>query len=72
MWRGDILIQDLSQKNKINDFKKNEIVYYLSNNKLNIVSILDVHFNDGEPYYTIVIENKERSTIGEKLRRIVH
>ena len=50
-------------------FKKNEIVYYKLNGKKVKAKILEVHYDDIEPYYTISIGNSERQTVASKLRR---
>ncbi len=54
-------------------FKENEDVLYLdsSNGNDNWVNakILKIHYDDVEPYFTIKIGNKEKQTIGKKLKK---
>jgi hypothetical protein len=47
------------------DIKKLDIVLYKKkNNKIQKVKIIDIHYDDEEPYYSILLENgKEKQTI---------
>ena len=50
------------------DIKKHDIVLYKNNNKIQKVKIIDIHYDDIEPYYSILLANgKEKQTILKNL-----
>jgi len=51
--------------NKSRNLKKNDYVIYSPLNQK--VKILDIHYNDIEPYYTILLSTGERQTIIKNL-----
>lgn len=51
--------------NKQKLLKKNNYAIYLPMNQK--VKILDIHYNDSEPYYTILISTSERQTVIKNL-----
>lgn len=50
-----------------NLFVKNQYVLYIKNNIKIKAIIKDIHYDDIEPYYTIIIKNKEIQTISKYL-----
>jgi hypothetical protein len=50
-----------------NILSKNQKVVYLTNGKRIMVTILNVHYDDWPPYYTIDVEGKEKQTVRSKL-----
>jgi hypothetical protein len=47
--------------------KKTDINYGIYKNK-QIVKILKIHYDDIDPYYTILVNNKERQTTKKNLK----
>ena len=52
----------------INTFTKGQYVLYTKNNT--VAKIIDIHYNDIIPYYTISIEKKEIQTVPKYLKKI--
>jgi len=52
--------------NKFRSLKKNDYAIYLPKNEK--VKILDIHYNDIEPYYTISLSGGERQTVIKNLK----
>jgi hypothetical protein len=50
-----------------NILSKDQRVIYLTNGKRIMVTILNVHYDDWPPYYTIDVEGKEKQTVRSKL-----
>jgi hypothetical protein len=50
---------------KKNSFKKNDFVIYKPKNQK--AKILDIHYNDIEPYYSILLNGIERQTVIKNL-----
>jgi hypothetical protein len=48
-----------------NSFKKNDFVIYKPKNQK--AKILDIHYNDIEPYYSILLNGIERQTVIKNL-----
>jgi len=52
----------------INTFTKGQYVLYIKHNT--VAKIIDVHYNDIIPYYTISIEKKEIQTVPKYLKKL--
>jgi len=64
-------IQEYKQNNNDKP-KKSEVLYQDGDSGYRIATIIGIHLDDGEPYYTIRIsgEEGERQTVAEKLKQI--
>ena len=53
-----------------NCFREGEIVAYRKNNNYYRIKIVKIHYDDIEPYYTILFNGKEIQTVGTRLIKI--